>query len=86
MLLLYFCLVASYAKGSHEMTLFFQEAVAVLGMACYISGSMPSMLLIAHNFADDFQEGVLTNANCGGEYVMTRVKGSYSSPSFSSAF
>ena len=48
--------------------MFLQEAVAVLGMACYINGSMPSMLLLAHNFAGDFKEGVLANANCGGKY------------------
>ena len=50
------------------MVMFLQEAVAVLGMACYINGSMPSMLLLAHNFAADFKEGVLANANCGGKY------------------
>lgn len=49
------------------MIVYHQEAVAVLGMACYIAGAMPSMLFLAHNFAGDIQQGVLTNANCGGE-------------------
>ena len=49
------------------MVLFLQEAVAVLGMACYIGGATPSMLLLASLFADDFRQGVLANANCGGE-------------------
>lgn len=38
----------------------------MLGSACYIEGAMSSMLLLAYEFADDFEAGVLANANCGG--------------------
>ena len=39
----------------------------MLGSACYIEGAMSSMLLLALEFADDFEGGVLANANCGGK-------------------
>ena len=39
----------------------------MLGSACYIEGAMKSMLLLALEFSEDFQGGVLANANCGGK-------------------
>jgi len=45
----------------------FQEGVSSLGLACYVPGSLTSLLLIAAGFASDFSRGVLMNANCGGE-------------------
>lgn len=41
-------------------------ATQTLGSACYVEGAMSSMLFLAYEFADDFQAGVLNNANCGG--------------------
>ena len=40
----------------------------MLGSACYIEGAMSSMLFLAYEFADDFEGGVLSNANCGGKH------------------
>ncbi|XP_053404407.1 uncharacterized protein LOC128558605 isoform X1 [Mercenaria mercenaria] len=57
----------SYPKGSEERLKAYQRATQTLGSACYIEGAMSSMLFLAYEFADDFQAGVLNNANCGGE-------------------
>lgn len=56
----------AYEADSDEMLMLFQEGVS-LGLACYMPGSLASMLLIAAGFSDDFSHGVLMNANCGGE-------------------
>jgi len=52
---------------SDQMLMLFQDGVSNLGLACYVPGSLTSLLLIAAGFADDFSRGVLMNANCGGE-------------------
>lgn len=57
----------AYEADSEEMLMLFQEGVSTLGLACYVPGSLTSLLLIAAGFADDFSRGVLMNANCGGE-------------------
>jgi len=57
----------AYDPDSDEMRELFQEGVSSLGLACYVPGSLTSLLLIAAGFADDFSRGVLMNANCGGE-------------------
>jgi len=57
----------AYDPDSEEMLMLFQEGVSSLGLACYVPGSLTSLLLIAAGFADDFSRGVLMNANCGGE-------------------
>ena len=63
-----FCAESSeHEPGSDEAYMFYQEAVAILGMACYIDGSMPSMLFLASCCHDNFRAGVLSNANAGGE-------------------
>lgn len=56
-----------YEPDSEAMLMLFQEGVSNLGLACYIPGSLTSLLLIAAGFDDDFSRGVLMNANCGGE-------------------
>lgn len=57
----------SIPRGSDQRLELYQELTSMLGSACYIEGAMKSMLLLAHEFSNDFQNGVLTNANCGGE-------------------
>jgi len=57
----------AYDPDSEEMLMLFQEGVSNLGLACYVPGSLTSLLLISAGFADDFSRGVLMNANCGGE-------------------
>ncbi|CAG5127710.1 unnamed protein product [Candidula unifasciata] len=54
-------------KGSEERLKQYQKVIATLGSACYIEGALNSMLFLALQFHDDFEAGVLTNANCGGE-------------------
>jgi hypothetical protein len=43
----------------------------MLGSACYIEGAMSTMLFLALEFHDDFAGGVLANANCGGESLLS---------------
>ncbi|KAL3847271.1 hypothetical protein ACJMK2_018191 [Sinanodonta woodiana] len=57
----------SHPKDSEPRLKACQSAIGMLGSACYIEGAMSSMLFIALEYADDFQGGVLANANCGGE-------------------
>ncbi|KAK3585651.1 hypothetical protein CHS0354_004573 [Potamilus streckersoni] len=57
----------SYPKDSEAKLKAYQSATEMLGSACYIEGALSSMLFLALEFADDFQGGVLANANCGGE-------------------
>jgi len=45
----------------------YQTVTSRLGSACYIEGAFSSMLFLALEFHDDFEGGVLANANCGGE-------------------
>ena len=56
-----------YEMGSEKKLQICQEAAAILGMACYIQGAMATMLFLAYEFHEDFSEGLLTNANCGGK-------------------
>ncbi|XP_072049839.1 uncharacterized protein [Amphiura filiformis] len=58
---------AGYTAGSEDRLRVYQDAISTFGMACYIDGSLPSMFFLAREFHDDFEGGVLTNANCGGE-------------------
>ena len=44
----------------------YQTVTSRLGSACYIEGAFSSMLFLALEFHDDFEGGVLANANCGG--------------------
>ncbi|GFS24463.1 poly(ADP-ribose) glycohydrolase ARH3 [Elysia marginata] len=57
----------SVPRGSEARLELYQELTSMLGSACYIEGAMKSMMLLALEFSDDFQAGVLANANCGGE-------------------
>ncbi|XP_071085306.1 uncharacterized protein [Haliotis cracherodii] len=54
-------------KGSEERLRAYQSAVSNLGLACYIEGAISSLLYLAVEFSDDFEGGVLANANVGGE-------------------
>ena len=58
----------SYPKGSESRLKAYQRSTQMLGSACYVEGAMSSMLLLAYEFADDFEGGVLANANCGGMF------------------
>ncbi|KAH3811912.1 uncharacterized protein LOC127835266 isoform X2 [Dreissena polymorpha] len=58
---------AAHPAGSTGRLEEYQSAVSDLGMACYIEGALSSMLMLAYAFADDFEGGILMNANCGGE-------------------
>ncbi|XP_076804337.1 uncharacterized protein LOC143448458 [Clavelina lepadiformis] len=40
-----------------------------LGIACDVKGAWPIALLICRNFHDDFEGGILTNVNIGGDNV-----------------
>lgn len=57
-----------YNAGSESQLEAYQDGVSSLGMACYIEGALSSLLLLAYDFHDDFVNGTLTNANCGGKY------------------
>ncbi|GFO45496.1 poly(ADP-ribose) glycohydrolase arh3 [Plakobranchus ocellatus] len=57
----------SIPRGTEQRLELYQELTSRLGSACYIEGAMKSLLLFALEFSEDFQNGVLTNANCGGE-------------------
>ncbi|XP_061171755.1 uncharacterized protein LOC133181237 isoform X1 [Saccostrea echinata] len=54
-------------RGSESRLRMYQSATSRLGSACYMEGAMSSMLFLALEFADDVNEGLLANANCGGE-------------------
>ncbi|XP_069104508.1 uncharacterized protein [Argopecten irradians] len=58
---------SKYPPGSESQLGLCQSAISRLGMACYIDGSMSSLLFLAAQFKDNFNTGVLMNANCGGE-------------------
>lgn len=58
-----------YEKGSEERLRSYQSATQTLGSSCYIEGAFSSMLFLAYEFADDFEAGVLANANCGGMFI-----------------
>ncbi|XP_066562400.1 uncharacterized protein LOC136751051 isoform X2 [Amia ocellicauda] len=59
--------VAGFPKPSEEKLKVHQSAVASLGLACYTKGALSSLFYLAHEYYDDFEGGVLTNTNCGGE-------------------
>ena len=63
---IYLSYVCCSMEGEEKIRLC-QEAAAILGMACYIQGAMATMMFLAYEFHEDFTEGVLTNANCGGK-------------------
>jgi len=56
-----------YAAGSEDRLAVYQDAVSHFGLACYINTALRSMLFLAREFHDDFEAGILANANCGGE-------------------
>ncbi|CAH1782170.1 unnamed protein product [Owenia fusiformis] len=56
-----------YMKDSESRLQVYQSATSTLGSACYIEGAMSSMLFLAQACHDDFEDGILMNANCGGE-------------------
>ncbi|XP_060083094.1 uncharacterized protein LOC132562369 [Ylistrum balloti] len=56
-----------YPQGSEGQLVTCQSAVGRLGSACYIEGAMSSLLFLTTQFKDNFNMGVLMNANCGGE-------------------
>ncbi|XP_033637482.1 uncharacterized protein LOC117298367 isoform X1 [Asterias rubens] len=58
---------AKYPMGSEGRLRVYQEAVSHFGLACYIKGAVTSLFFLAHEFHDNFEAGVLTNTNCGGE-------------------
>ena len=68
-LIIYLKPFCRYPKGSDRRLEIYQAAVGQLGLACYIKGAMTSLLFLAHEFHDDFEAGVLTNTNCGGNVV-----------------
>ncbi|CAK8698537.1 unnamed protein product [Clavelina lepadiformis] len=45
----------------------FQRIGEKLGLACYVNGAFAVMLYLARHFYDDFEGGILTNVNIGGE-------------------
>ena len=57
-------------KGTEERLQLQQEMTSRLGSACYIEGALSSLLFLALEYHDDFQGGVLANANCGGEEIL----------------
>lgn len=58
---------ARFPKMSEERLRVHQNAVEMLGLACYIKGALSSLFYLAHEFHDDIQGGILANTNCGGE-------------------
>ncbi|XP_076096486.1 uncharacterized protein LOC143067263 [Mytilus galloprovincialis] len=56
-----------YPLGSEKRLQIYQMATGRLGSACYIEGALSSMMFLALEFADHPNEGLLVNANCGGE-------------------
>ncbi|XP_008323603.1 uncharacterized protein LOC103389804 [Cynoglossus semilaevis] len=56
-----------FPSSSEERLKVHQSAVNHLGLACYTKGALCSLFYLAHEFHDDPKEGILTNANCGGE-------------------
>ncbi|XP_052104411.1 uncharacterized protein LOC127737609 [Mytilus californianus] len=56
-----------YPFGSEKRLQIYQMATGRLGSACYIEGALSSMMFLALEFADHPNEGLLANANCGGE-------------------
>ncbi|CAG2225248.1 unnamed protein product [Mytilus edulis] len=56
-----------YPLGSDKRLQIYQMATGRLGSACYIEGALSSMMFLALEFADHPSEGLLANANCGGE-------------------
>jgi len=57
----------SIPRGSLARLELQQTMVSRLGSACYIEGALSSLLFLALEFHNDFEGGVLANANCGGE-------------------
>ncbi|XP_077988174.1 uncharacterized protein LOC144442670 [Glandiceps talaboti] len=60
-------LARTYEKTSETRLQVYQQAVGQLGLACYMRGAFTSMFFLVYEFHNDFEGGVLTNANCGGE-------------------
>ncbi|XP_033731003.1 uncharacterized protein LOC117320541, partial [Pecten maximus] len=58
---------SKYPQGSEDQLGRCQSAVSRLGSACYIDGAMSSLLFLAAQFNENFNTGVLMNANSGGE-------------------
>eukprot|EP00898_Chlorokybus_atmophyticus_P006429 jgi/Chlat1/6788/Chrsp51S00505 len=44
-----------------------QVVGGVFTSACYISGSLPSVLYLAYKYADNFEAALVANAGCGGD-------------------
>ncbi|XP_012938972.1 uncharacterized protein LOC101845473 isoform X2 [Aplysia californica] len=57
----------SIPRGTEERLELYQIMTGRLGSACYIEGALSSLLFLALEFHNDFEGGVLANANCGGE-------------------
>lgn len=60
---------SSHAKGSEARLRTYQESLAIFGISCALPAALTSVLFLAYEFADDIEEGLLTNANCGGDSV-----------------
>ncbi|KAK0066663.1 hypothetical protein Bpfe_004095 [Biomphalaria pfeifferi] len=58
---------ARIPRGTETRLQMYQSMISLLGSACYIEGALKSLLFLALEFHDDFEGGVLANANCGGE-------------------
>jgi len=54
-------------QNASEKLQFFQQVVQMNGSACYIKGALLNAYLIAYCYHDNFQGGILTNTNVGGE-------------------
>lgn len=58
-----------YPIGSEQRLEVYQSATGRLGSACYIEGALSSLLFLALEFAENPNEGLLANANCGGKIL-----------------
>ncbi|XP_062521668.1 uncharacterized protein LOC134196536 [Corticium candelabrum] len=52
---------------SEQLLRLYQTATWELGSNCQIHGALKSLFFLAYMFSNNFEAGVLTNTNCGGE-------------------
>ena len=54
--------------GSDKVSAF-QNIGKELGLSCPVKNTYPTILYLARYFHDDFEGGILMNANVGGDFV-----------------
>jgi len=59
----YFC----FRARTDDKLAAFQTLGEQMGIACYLDGAFANALFICRHFHDDFEGGVLTNVNVGGD-------------------